>query len=128
MPQGPGGAGAGRWVWVDESHGWPDQRAQLAELGATPEFWWAVGRRRSWAGLDLPVTRDPIFWVWAFFMTATSITSIWFQPDTDKIVSILVVSWVGCTAIYWLVPALARRAWRSRKARRLVLEVTDYPR
>lgn len=68
--------------------------------------------------------RDPIFWGWVFFMTSTTVTTILTQLDTDKVLSILVVSWVGCTAIYWFVPALARQVWRQRKRRRPKLTVT----
>jgi hypothetical protein len=120
MPQAPGGLAPGRWVWVDDSQTWAGQRqvAELGALAASPDFWWAMRRPRTWAGLDLPVTRDPIFWVWAFFMTATTVTSIWFQPDSDKIVSILVVSWACSTAVYWFVPALVRQLWRRHRARK----------
>ena len=101
----PPRAPKGHWVWVDGP--------------------------RQWAGLDIPLIRDPIFWVWVFFMTSTTVTTILTQIDTDKVVSILVVSWATTTAIYWFVPALARQLWRARKARRRAnqpgITVEQYP-
>lgn len=96
--------------------------------GATGHWVWVEGPRQ-WAGLDVPLIRDPIFWVWAFFMTVTTTVTLTTQIDTDKAVSILVVSWATTTAIYWFIPALARQLWRARKARRRarVLTVERYP-
>lgn len=87
----------GHWVWVDGP--------------------------RQWAGLDVPLIRDPIFWVWAFFMAVTTVVTLWTQIDTDKAVSILVVSWVTTTGIYWFIPALARQLWRARRTRRRASQV-----
>jgi len=90
----------GHWVWVDGP--------------------------RQWAGLDIPLVRDPIIWVWIFFMTTTTATTVITQVDTDKMLSILIVSWVGVSVVYWFVPAVARQLWRIRQARRR-LTVTHHP-
>lgn len=86
--------------------------------------WVWVEGPRQWAGLDIPLVRDPIFWVWAFFMATTTVYTVLTQIDTDKAVSILVVSWATTTAIYWFIPALARQVWRQRQARRRTQVVT----
>lgn len=96
----------------------------VPQPATTTGHWVWVEGPRTWAGLNVPVVRDPIFWVWVFFMTSTTVTTILTQLDTDKVLSILVVSWVGCTAIYWFVPALARQVWRHRKPRKPELTVT----
>ncbi len=82
-------------------------------------YWAWVDGPRQWAGLDLPLVRDPIFWVWAFFMAVTTTVTLWTQTDTDKAVSILVVSWVVTTLVYWFVPALTRQVWRTRSRARV---------
>lgn len=99
----PKPAARGHWVWVDGP--------------------------RQWAGLDLPLIRDWVFWLWAFHMATTTIVTLWTQIDTDKAVSILVVSWVLTTAVYWFIPALARQVWRARRARPAaqVLTVERHP-
>lgn len=81
--------------------------------------WVWVEGPRQWGGLDLPLVRDPIFWVWASFMAVTTVVTLWTQVDTDKALSILVVSWVTTTIVYWFVPALTRQVWRTRSRARV---------
>lgn len=79
--------------------------------------WVWVQGPRQWAGLDIPLVRDWVFWLWAFHMTVTTVVTLATQVDTDKALSILVVSWVVTTGVYWFLPALARQVWRSRSRR-----------
>ena len=88
--------------------------------------WVWVEGPRQWAGLDIPLVLDPIFWVWIFFMATTTAATVITQLDTDKMLSILVVSWAGTTVVYWFIPALARQLWRIRKTPRR-LTVTHHP-
>lgn len=87
---------------------------------------WVDGPRQ-WAGFDIPLARDPLFWVWAFFMSASTASTIATQMNTGVLPSILVVTWVCVSAIWWFVPATARQVWRTRKKRRQPVTVDRYP-
>lgn len=75
------------------------------------------------------MVRDPIFWVWVFFMTVTSVTTVVVTVDSEELLSILLVSWASATVVYWFIPAIARQLWRQRRRGQAesAVNVTHFP-
>lgn len=92
--------------------------------GSRGHWVWVEGPRQ-WGGFDIPLVRDPLFWVWVFFMASTTATTVLTQMNTGEVPAILFVSWVCVSAIWWFVPVAARQLWRTRRARRRELVTVE---